>query len=163
MPDRAKASLKPFDEVVCNYCFSSAVVCRQQYQYQYEHCVCQPGKISPIAACECRMISTGGRHCLFSRGFDTVRNFRTKLLAYQVLIQQSLGKAFWSKMQFPVIQRDAICILHPCLGLCVSVPGEETTGWPFLHHGDPQRRLCLLRKRARAREQSYKKALLKTG
>ena len=31
MPDRANASLKPFDVAMCNYSFSSAVVCRQQY------------------------------------------------------------------------------------------------------------------------------------
>lgn len=82
MPDGANASLKPFDEAVCNYCSSSAVVCRQPYWYQYEHSVCQPGRISPIAACECKMISAGGRHCLFSRGFDTVGNFGTNLLAW---------------------------------------------------------------------------------
>lgn len=41
------------------------------------------------------------------------------------LIQQSLGKAFWSKMQYAIIQRDAICVLHPCPGLGVSVRREE--------------------------------------
>lgn len=43
-----------------------------------------------------KLFLNGGRRCVFSRVFYMVRNFQTKLLAQQVLIQQSLGKAFWA-------------------------------------------------------------------
>lgn len=50
----------------------------------------------------------------------------------------------WERLFGQFIQRDAICILHPCAGLSVSVPGEKAQG--SLHHGDPRLRVSLLEK-----------------
>lgn len=107
---------------------------------------------------------------MFSTGFDTARNFLDKTAYLPGFDTAVIGKGFLVKNA--ISSHPEGCYLHLTSlpwSLCQCAPGKGNwapaapTAWWSLHRGDPRLHMCLLGKRARTREQSYKKALLRRG